>query len=388
METNARYTLIGLFSLFVIGAGFAFVYWLQTTGGLGARTAYRVRFESPVSGLLIGSAVLFNGIRVGEVTALELDAKNPKEVNAAIGVDPATPIRQDTHVSIEFQGLTGAPVISLTGGSPTAAVLPVQADEPAILVAEPQAGQSLSQAARESLKRLDAILGDNAAPLHEAITSISSFSSALARNSGKVDGIVAGLERLTGGGAAKAKMPLLELAAVPPAPVQCSAPQVAAQLVIPEPTALLALNTDKILVADAAGAALPLEDAQWADAIPVLLQATLIQSFENSGCFRSINRPTDGLEADFHLLSEIRTFKFVSLPAPEAIIELSARILSSGGQVIDSRIFREVAPASALTAAAVVGAYNDAFAKLGAAMEAWTAEATAKHGAPPTLAAP
>jgi len=381
METNARYTLIGLFSLAVIGAGFAFVYWLQTTGGLGARTQYKVRFESPVSGLLVGSAVLFNGIRVGEVIALELSDKNPKEVNAAIGVDPATPVRADTQVGIDFQGLTGAPVILLTGGSPGAPLLSAQGGEPAVLTADPQAGQSLSQAARESLRRLDGILADNAAPLHEAITSISTFSNALARNSDKVDGIVAGLDRLTGGGAAKAKMPIYELAPAP-APAACPV-KVEGQLVIPEPTALLALNTDKILVAEADGSAPPLENAQWADAIPVLMQAKLIASFENSGCFRSINRPTDTLEADFQLLTEIRAFKFTSAPTPEATIEISARILGSGGKVVDARVFRETAAAPTSTAGDVVAAYNDAFAKLGTALELWTAEATAKQPAEP-----
>lgn len=386
METNARYTLIGLFSLAVIGAGFAFVYWLQTTGGLGARTQYRVRFESPVSGLLVGSAVLFNGIRVGEVTALELNEKNPKEVHAAIGIDPTTPIRSDTQVGIDFQGLTGAPVILLIGGSPTAPPLVAQPGEPAVLTADPLAGQSLSQAARESLKRLDGVLADNAAPLHEAITSISTFSSALAKNSDKVDGIVAGLERLTGGGAAKAKIPIYELAAAP-APAQCPA-MVEAQLVIPEPTALLALNTDKILIAGADGSAPPAQDAQWADAIPVLMQAKLIQSFENSGCFRSVNRPNDGLESDFQLLTEIRTFKFATSPTPEATIEISARILASGGQVVAARVFRETAPASAAAAPAAVAAYDDAFARLGTALELWTAEATAKHVAQHKPAAP
>jgi len=385
METNARYTLIGLFSLAVIGAGFAFVYWLETTGGLGARTAYRVRFDSPVSGLLVGSAVLFNGIRVGEVTALELNEKDPKEVNAAIGIDPATPIRADTHVGVDFQGLTGAPVILLTGGSPTAPLLPVQAGEPAVLIADPLASQSLSQAARESLKRLDSIIADNATPLHEAISSISAFSSALAKNSDKVDGIVAGLERLTGGGASKAKSPIYELAAAP-APAQCPA-MVDAQLVIPEPTALLALNTDKIL-AGADGGTPPAEDAQWADAIPVLIQAKLIQGFENSGCFRSVNRPNDGLESDFQLLTEIRTFKFAASPAPEATIEISARILATGGRIIATRVFHEIAPASASTGSAAVAAYNIAFANISVSLELWAAESISKHGQQAKRAAP
>ena len=70
METRARYALIGAFMLAVIAASFAFVYWLENKGGFGERAYYRLRFENSVSGLQAGSAVLFNGIRVGEVTEL------------------------------------------------------------------------------------------------------------------------------------------------------------------------------------------------------------------------------------------------------------------------------------------------------------------------------
>ena len=73
MEIRARYVQMGAFTLAVIVAGFAFVYWLNNAGGLRERALYRVRFEGSVSGLLAGSAVLFNGIRVGEVTGLQLD---------------------------------------------------------------------------------------------------------------------------------------------------------------------------------------------------------------------------------------------------------------------------------------------------------------------------
>jgi phospholipid/cholesterol/gamma-HCH transport system substrate-binding protein len=37
METNARYVLIGLFSLVVAVAAFVFVYWLHNSAGLAER---------------------------------------------------------------------------------------------------------------------------------------------------------------------------------------------------------------------------------------------------------------------------------------------------------------------------------------------------------------
>ena len=69
----------------------------------------------------------------------------------------------------------------------------------------------MSAAARDVLRRLDAILVDNAKPLHTMITNLDTFAGALARNSDKLDGIVAGLERMTGG-AAKARAPIYDLA--------------------------------------------------------------------------------------------------------------------------------------------------------------------------------
>ncbi len=68
METRARYALIGLFMLAVIIASFGFVYWLENKGGFTQQEVYQIKFQGSVSGLLVGSAVLFNGIRVGEVT--------------------------------------------------------------------------------------------------------------------------------------------------------------------------------------------------------------------------------------------------------------------------------------------------------------------------------
>ena len=65
---------------------------------------------------IVGAAVLFNGIRVGEVTSLELVPDSPHDVHATIAVAERTPVRADTKVGLDFQGLTGVPVVALEGG--------------------------------------------------------------------------------------------------------------------------------------------------------------------------------------------------------------------------------------------------------------------------------
>ena len=73
MEIRARYIQMGAFTLAVIAAGFAFVYWLNNAGGLRERAVYRIRFESSVSGLLrrIGRPVQRHPRRRGDGPAAQ-----------------------------------------------------------------------------------------------------------------------------------------------------------------------------------------------------------------------------------------------------------------------------------------------------------------------------
>ena len=118
METRANFVLIGSFTLAVIAAAFGFVIWFQSLHTTKARTPLRIVFEGPASGLRNGGSVNFNGIRVGEVMSVKLD--NPRRVVALAMVENNAPIRKDTLVGLEFQGLTGVAAISLKGGEEAA----------------------------------------------------------------------------------------------------------------------------------------------------------------------------------------------------------------------------------------------------------------------------
>jgi len=381
METRARYALIGLFLLAVIIVSFAFVYWLENKGGFGERTAYQIHFGGSTSGLLVGSSVLFNGIRVGEITGLGLDPEHPEQVVATIGVDPGTPIRSDTQVGIETQGLTGGAAVTLRGGSATAEAVPPQG----LLIAPPQAGKDWTQAARDSFQRVDDVLAENSDALHSAITNIDTFAGALARNSDKVDGILAGLEKMTGGGTSQAQAHLFDLVAANKLP---SPPQQAPSwlLVVPEPTTLMGFNTDKILLQPASGESTDLPNAKWSDNLPVLFQDKVIQSFENAGYAKLISRTREGITGDYQLLIDIRSFHVSTATEPAvADIAFVAKVLDKDGKIVGAHDFQATAPAKGSDARAYVAALDEAFAKLQSDLLVWTTETISS--APPAPAA-
>lgn len=365
METRAPYALVGLLVIAAIGTIFGFIYWLNNTGGLSKRTVYEIQFENSVSGLLRGAAVLFNGIRVGEVTNLQLSPDDPRKVSAMVAVAADTPIRADTHVGLEFQGLTGAPVIALEGRSkmpPAAASAGVP-----VLKADPTASVSMTRAARDALLQLQGLISESSEPLHSTLTNLSTFSAALARNSDRLDGIISSLERLTGGGPAAANPIIYDLTAPRDFPSVTKIPS--AQLSIPEPTAVLMFDTQKILVRPSGSEGPTFSNAKWSDNIPKLIQARIIQTFENANL--RVARPIESLTTSRQLLIDIRSFQLSLAAAPQAEAEFSAKILGDNGQILGTRIFRATVPASAADAPAAAAALDNAFGKVATELVAW-----------------
>ncbi|MFT4120395.1 ABC-type transport auxiliary lipoprotein family protein [Bradyrhizobium sp.] len=366
METRAPYVLIGTFVLAAIVAVFGFVYWLNNTGGIGPRTSYHMQFQGPVPGLLVGAGVLFNGIRVGEVTELGLAPDNPRFVNATIAVASTTPVRADTKVGLDFQGLTGVPAVALEGGTIVAA-----SGEPRTLIADAGAGQSMTQAARDALRRVDSVLEDNSGPLKDTIANFKTFSDGLARNTGKLDGILAGLEKMTGGGTPVQKMTYDLRTPQNSGPVGKT---LSASLAIPEPTAVAMLQTQRMLfspVGDNPGFA----DFLWADSIPKLVQARLIDSFENYDIAHAPLRTTDLGQTDYQLLIDIRRFRIATEGDPQVQIGLSARIVDKNGKVIASRLVETSEKLDKVEPAAAVAAFDAAFARIARELIEWTVQA-------------
>jgi phospholipid/cholesterol/gamma-HCH transport system substrate-binding protein len=196
METRANYVLIGAFTLAAIAAAFGFVLWFQSLHTTKARSPLRIVFEGPASGLRNGGSVNFNGIRVGEVISVKLD--NPRRVVALTMVENNAPIRKDTLVGLEFQGLTGVAAISLKGGEEAAPAVPLDEDGVPTLTADPNGLQDVTEAIRATLQNINKVVSDNQAAVKNALHNLETFTGSLARNSEKIDDVMLKVDGVMG----------------------------------------------------------------------------------------------------------------------------------------------------------------------------------------------
>ncbi|MEN3931436.1 MlaD family protein [Microvirga sp. W0021] len=194
METKANYALVGAFTLAVIAGAFAFIYWFADLGSAKQRKTLDIIFSDSVSGLSVGASVLFNGIPVGQVMNIRIRPEDPRQVEVRTRIDDGTPLRMDTTAMLEYQGLTGAASISLTGGDPRAAdLVAAKGDDFPELYAKRSDFQSLMESARniaaradDLVTRMDKLVGDNQESITKIVKNVENFSDVLGDSSSGV----------------------------------------------------------------------------------------------------------------------------------------------------------------------------------------------------------
>lgn len=188
--------MIGTTTLAVIAGSFVGFLGIRKIHSIQQHSLLRIVFEGSASGLRKGGSVNFDGVQVGEILSLKLD--NPRKVVAFVRVDNSAPIRKDTVVGLEFQGLTGLAAISLTGGDASAPPVPADADGIPTLSADLTEIQSI----RDTLNNVDRVLVGNRATIKDALLSFESYSASLASKGDAIENVVnkaeSALEGFTG----------------------------------------------------------------------------------------------------------------------------------------------------------------------------------------------
>jgi len=207
METRANYVIVGIFTLVAIVAAFGFVYWTAAIGDRGETTMLRIRIPGSASGLGRGSAVLFNGVRVGDVRRVYIDVLNPTVAIADAEIDRLTPITKSTQADIGIAGLTGQSNIELKGADLREPNLLDEAEQEgrvAEITAKPSAVTNLLQTAQTIFTRADNVLTDLETftrdvrgPLTKTAENAQKFSDALAANADGIDKFLSSVSALS-----------------------------------------------------------------------------------------------------------------------------------------------------------------------------------------------
>jgi phospholipid/cholesterol/gamma-HCH transport system substrate-binding protein len=184
MKARASNLMVGSLTLAVIAAAFVGLLGYRKIHGIAQQAPLRIVFEGSASGLRKGGNVNFDGVQVGEIKSLKLD--NPRKVVALTMVDNSAPIRKDTVVGLEFQGLTGVAAISLTGGAAAAPPVPLDVDGIPTLTADLSEIESI----RDTLHNVDRILFNNRAMLRDALLSFETYTASLASRGDAIDSIM------------------------------------------------------------------------------------------------------------------------------------------------------------------------------------------------------
>ena len=164
-------------------------------------------------------------------------------------------------------------------------------------------------------------------------------------------------------------------ASAPPATFDLTAPNDSpsrtpgrGQLVVYEPAANLPIDSNRIVIRTGPDAVAYLKGAQWADKLTRLVQARLIESFENAHSLRAVGRP--GMVADYSLHAEIRRFE-ADVTRNEAAVEIAARIVGANGHTVAMQSFSATSPLANDDGRTVTASLDDALGKVMRQIVVW-----------------
>ena len=113
MSTEAKVGAFVIVSILVLGAA---IYFVRTTQTVKGQVGYKTYLRH-AGGLAPGSAVLFGGIKVGQVTSVQPAVEDPTRIDICFEVKSGTPINGNSKASVSSVTLMTSPVLSITTGT-------------------------------------------------------------------------------------------------------------------------------------------------------------------------------------------------------------------------------------------------------------------------------
>jgi cholesterol transport system auxiliary component len=170
-------------------------------------------------------------------------------------------------------------------------------------------------------------------------------------------------------------------------------PNVKWQLLVETPVAAAGLSTARIALQDSPIQLRYFQHATWTDFAPKMVQALIIESFEDSGRIVSVGREQIGLRADFVMKSELREFQAEYenvLPEdatlgpkdkpPWVRVRIGAKLVKMPQrEIVAARIFEHRVRSKSNTMIEIIRAFNGASGKVLKSLVEWALKTGEKH---------
>ncbi|MDZ4181667.1 MAG: MlaD family protein, partial [Candidatus Cloacimonadaceae bacterium] len=217
MTSRSVKVRLGIF--ITLGLALLIIFFAVVAGNrlIQKRDIYYIQFENySVSGLQVGGAVNYQGIKVGRVDQIKIDPKDITKIIITISVDRGTPIKSDTEAVLVAVGITGIKAVEIRGGSNEARLMEPKTfiksgssmfddiTDKAMSIAEKvdQIAANISNLTdEENRKNIAEILNQTSLLLYDTRTNLSSTLASfheIARNTSEVTaGLGANLDKLT-----------------------------------------------------------------------------------------------------------------------------------------------------------------------------------------------
>ncbi len=146
-----------------------------------------------------------------------------------------------------------------------------------------------------------------------------------------------------------------------------------ASVSITMPSTIRVIDSERVIVQPTAGEINYLSGARWSDRVPRLVQARIIQAFENSGRVRAAVREGESLRTEYKIDTDIREFGVILSPQRQAVVELSVRLIDARtNRVRATQVFTARADTASVDGPSATSAINDAFGVVLTELVRWT----------------
>src|ERR1043166_1410620 len=119
MNNEAKVGAFVIASVLVLGSA---TYYVRTTQTVRGQVTYTAHFRN-AGGLAPGAAVLFGGIKVGQVSAVRPWAEDSTRIEILFAVTSGTPLNQKSTARVGTVSIMATPALMITTGSNEAARL-------------------------------------------------------------------------------------------------------------------------------------------------------------------------------------------------------------------------------------------------------------------------